>query len=69
MFRALQHALIWAPVLQLPDFDRYFTIECDASRSGVDIVPYQGVRLIVFFSRQLAPPTPDWQHMNGSSSG
>jgi hypothetical protein len=37
-FRALQQALTTAPVLCLPDFDREFIIECDASGSSIGAV-------------------------------
>jgi hypothetical protein len=37
-FRALQRALTIASVLQLPDFNRNFMVECDASSSGVRAV-------------------------------
>jgi hypothetical protein len=55
VFRSLQCALTLASVLQLPDFDRDFTVECNASGSGVGIVLHQGACPIAFFSRQLAP--------------
>jgi hypothetical protein len=41
-FHDLQHALMSAPVLQLPAFDQDFIVECDASGSGVDAVLHQG---------------------------
>jgi hypothetical protein len=34
-FHALQQALTTAPILQLPDFDQPFVVECDASGAGV----------------------------------
>jgi hypothetical protein len=54
-FRALQHALTMAPILQLSDFDRDFIVECDASGTGLGVVLHQGGRPVAFFSRQLAP--------------
>jgi hypothetical protein len=33
-FGGLERALSTAPVLHLPDFDKQFTVDCDASRSG-----------------------------------
>jgi hypothetical protein len=55
MFRALQCALTTAPILQLPDFERDFVVECDASRTGLGAVLHQGGGPVAFFSRQLAP--------------
>jgi hypothetical protein len=54
-FRALQRALTTAPLLQLPDFDRGFVVECDASDSGVGAVLHQGRGPIAFFRHPLAP--------------
>jgi hypothetical protein len=42
-------------ILQLPDFNHEFTIECDASGSGLDVVLHQGAGPVAFFSRALAP--------------
>jgi hypothetical protein len=53
-FQALQLALTSTSVLQLPDFDRAFVVECDASGSGVGAVLHQGGGPIAFFSRQIA---------------
>jgi hypothetical protein len=54
-FCALQWALTIASVLQLPDFDRDFVVECDASSSGVEAVLHQGGGPIAFFSHHMAP--------------
>jgi hypothetical protein len=54
-FWALQHALTSMPVLQLLDFSRDFTVECDGSSSGVGDVLHRGTGLIAFFSWQLMP--------------
>jgi hypothetical protein len=53
-FRALQCALTTAPILQLPDFDRDFVVECDASSMGLGVVLHQGDGLVAFLNRQLA---------------
>jgi hypothetical protein len=53
-FDALKAALISAPVLQLPDFDKPFIIECDASDSGFGTVLHQGSSLLAFLSRTIA---------------
>jgi hypothetical protein len=54
-FVALKRALTIAPVLQMPDFTKQFTIECDASGTGFGAVMHQGDGSIAFFSRPIAP--------------
>jgi hypothetical protein len=54
-FLALKKALTAAPVLQLPDFEQCFTVECDASGSNFGVVLHQVKGLVAFFSRQFAP--------------
>jgi hypothetical protein len=54
VFHALQQALTTAPILQLPDFDQPFVVECDASGAGVGAVLHQGSGAIAYFSRQIA---------------
>jgi hypothetical protein len=54
-FLALKQALTGAPVLTLPDFDRPFIVECDASGSGIGAVLHQGDGAIALFSRTLPP--------------
>jgi hypothetical protein len=54
-FVALKRALTIAPVLQMPDFTKQFTIECDASGTGFGAVMHQGDGAIAFFSRPIAP--------------
>jgi hypothetical protein len=54
VFHALRQTLMIAPVLQLPNFDRVFVVECNASGSRVGVVLHQGCGPIAFFSRQIA---------------
>ncbi|WVZ49383.1 hypothetical protein U9M48_000750 [Paspalum notatum var. saurae] len=54
-FMNLRKALTQAPVLQLPDFQRPFIVECDASGSGFGAVLHQGEGAVAFFSRPIAP--------------
>jgi hypothetical protein len=54
-FNALKATLTLASVLQLPDFDKSFIIDCDASGSGFGAVLHQGLGPLAFFSRAIAP--------------
>ncbi|XP_068657964.1 uncharacterized mitochondrial protein AtMg00860-like [Aristolochia californica] len=50
-FQQLKAALSSALVLQLPDFDELFVVECDASGGGIGAVLQQQGYLIAYFSR------------------
>jgi hypothetical protein len=54
-FCVLQQALTSAPVLQLPNFELPFIVECDAFGTGFGVVLHQGGRPVAFFSKQIAP--------------
>ncbi|MCH90670.1 hypothetical protein A2U01_0011592, partial [Trifolium medium] len=54
-FEELKTRLIEAPVLTLPDFDKEFIIECDASGSGLGAILMQGKNPIANFSKALGP--------------
>ena len=54
-FEALKGALTTGPVLQMPEFDRPFIVDCDASGVGFGDVLHQGDGPLAFFSRPFAP--------------
>ncbi|RDX84528.1 Retrovirus-related Pol polyprotein from transposon gypsy, partial [Mucuna pruriens] len=52
-FQALKNRLTHAPILALPNFNKYFELECDASNVGVGVVLLQEGYPIVYFSVKL----------------
>ena len=54
-FQALKQALSSSPVLALPDFSKPFSIETDASASGIGAVLTQEGHPLAFLSKALGP--------------
>jgi hypothetical protein len=54
VFEAIQRALTTGPVLQMPDFNMPFVVDCDASGIGFGAVLHQGEGPLAFFSRPFA---------------
>ncbi|KAK2630847.1 hypothetical protein QOZ80_UnG0722590 [Eleusine coracana subsp. coracana] len=53
-FVDLKHALMSAPILQLPALERRFIIECDAFGMGFGTVLHQGDGIVAYFSSAVA---------------
>lgn len=60
-FENLKQALSSAPVLALPDFNKAFIIETNASRFGIGAVLMQEGHLLAFLSKALGPK---WQALS-----
>jgi hypothetical protein len=54
VFNKLKDKLTHAHVLQLPDFNKAFELECDASGIGLSVVLLQERKPIAYFSEKLS---------------
>lgn len=59
-FEILKNALTTSPVLAYPDFEKDFSITCDASIEGLGAVLEQDKRVIVYASRTLLDTEKRW---------
>jgi RNase H-like domain found in reverse transcriptase/Reverse transcriptase (RNA-dependent DNA polymerase) len=55
-FGQLKNALVQAPVLVLPDFDKPFTLVCDACDVAIGGILLQESRPVAYYSRKLHGP-------------
>ena len=63
-FQQIKIALLSAPVLGLPDFDKLFDVATDASSSGIGAVLPQDLHPVSYFSEKLSEPKSRYTNYN-----
>ena len=56
-FTVLKDKFTHAPLLQLPNFNKIFELECDASGIGLGGVLLQDGKHVAYFSEKLSVPS------------
>lgn len=59
-FAQIKETLTTAPLLALPNFDKLFTLECDASITEIGSFMFQEGNPIAFFSEKLSDARQKW---------
>jgi hypothetical protein len=52
-FSNLKWTMTTGPILSLPDFNKPFVVECDASGIGIGVVLMQDSKFIAYFSQEI----------------